>query len=293
MNYRAALGLRVTGAEEGDRRLVASGVVVFLFLSLVLGHVFPDRVFPSFLKVIRSVPRSAPSASRIYPVLVEQEYSPPARTNQIRALSDVTAQGTGRLTRNKGFHTLSPHDRLELNSPRRARNAGDKSRRYRRRGDLSYNTSKGKRVYSRGKSRGDFKIPFNYRFREDIALNYDGSARLSIARERFPEFRYFQRMLRKIRRNFSPPGGNYVSHDHYGYTSHQTIKPQQIKVLFSIDATGDVRDVRVVSSVIQRTVANACISALEGRNFGPPPRAVLDRGGIIGINFIFPPLRRR
>lgn len=284
------------GATEHDRRLIVSGIPVFLLFSLLWGHFAVDRN-PAFLSFLHPAPNERSLSAdddKIYPVLVEQEYAPPPRSKQIRALSDKDAEGQGRLTAARGFNTMSSYDVLEI-KPRAADGRRDNNTTVFR-GPGNFRRGPDRKSRSRGlngRESGSFKIPANYRFQQDMRLNFDGSGEISIPRKRFPEFHYFQRMLRTIQDNFAPPGDNFVRRDYFGYTIHQTIKPQVVKVLFLIDPSGEVRDVRVVPPVVQESVADSCIMSVRGRNFGPPPRAVLDRGGVIGINFIFPPLNLR
>lgn len=284
--------LSLPGASEHDRRLIVAGIPVFFLCSLLWGHfaLVRNPPFLSFLQPVTNE-RATADGEKIYPVLVEQDYAPPPRSRQIRALSDKDAEGQGRLTAARGFNTISSYDVLEI-KPRAADGRRDENTTVLhgpgdfRRGPERRNRSRG----LRGNESGSFKIPSNYRFRQDMRLNFDGSGDISIPRKRFPEFRYFQKMLREIQANFAPPGANFVRRDYFGYTIHQTIKPQVVKVLFLIDDSGEVRDIRVVPPVVQESVAESCIMSVRGRNFGPPPRAVLDRGGVIGINFIFPPI---
>jgi len=100
-------------------------------------------------------------------------------------------------------------------------------------------------------------------------------------------------MIRTIRERFSPPGINYVYYDRAGYVLNQPIREQAVLVQFAIDKEGNVVDVHKKHSIGQERVDQACISALEGANFGPPPPEVLRKGNIFGIRFVFTnPLKR-
>ncbi len=294
---RTRSGLTRIFAREGnileeDRRLVLSGVPVFLLFSLLFAQYFTSRI-----ALIRQ--ESDPASEMLkrfqsnnYQVLVEQDYKPDPKTEQIRAFSDVSAEGTGHLTDSQGFHTLSEHDRLEIASPG---TAGQQASRVSRQEEALHGDGPSQQTMANRSTEsimpgmeGTFKIPSNYRFRNDFSLRYDDSLQLSIARQELAGFRYFQRMLRQIRESFSPPGYNYAYRDMAGMVINQPIKPQVVQVLFLLDREGNVRDVKKVSSMGQGAVDDACLNSLIGQNFGPPPPEVLAQGNIFGINFIFP-----
>ncbi len=137
------------------------------------------------------------------------------------------------------------------------------------------------------------RIPANYRFQNDFAMRYDQSPSLSIPRRELEGYRYFRDLLRQVRSNFAPPGLNIAYRDSAGTVISQPIKPQVVRVLFLIDEEGTVRDTRVVSSMGQQPVDQACIRSLEGHNFGQPPPEIFKHGNIFGISFIFPAVMNR
>ncbi len=287
LKFISRLDLRVGGADETEKRLVFSGLPVFLLSSLVIGLFYSSgSLLPSDAARNRAARQLAGQDNQVYQVLVEQQYSPPPKTKQIRALSNVTAEGTGRLTRQKGFHTLTPHDTFRMEGGKSKGTEGD-GKRFR---DGPGPFKSGRRGGTGGDNRAMMRIPSNYRFEQATRLGFTVGGPLSIPRVKFEGFRYFQKMLRQIRAKFSPPGANYVYRDQYGTFTQNTIKPQVVKVLFLIDKQGRVLDVRVVSRTVQKIVEQACVESLMGQNFGPPPPAVLKKGNIIGINFIFPPI---
>ncbi|MCE9598066.1 MAG: TonB C-terminal domain-containing protein [Spirochaetia bacterium] len=280
--------------DRDGKRLVLSGFPVFFLFSIVVLAGFAQIRPFAFL----SIPDFQPEGllkereEKIYPVLVEQDYKPKPLTEQYRALSDVSAEGTGGITLNPGFHTLTPFDRLDLGGGSRggsqesSRNSSET-----RPGDgmqqgRASTTSNGEGPLGNDAA---FRIPQNYRFQADFALRYDGAAQLSVARQELAGFRYFQHMIRQIRENFSPPGLNYAYRDNAGLVISEPIHPQTVQVLFLLDPQGNVRDVRKVSSAGQKAVDDSCVNALAGQNFGVPPPEVFSQGPIFGINFIFPP----
>ena len=277
-----------------DRRLVLAGLPVYMVaaMSVFLVYAQARRLMfmdvPAFEKQLSGEKKD----EKIYPVLVEQNYRPKPETDQYRALSDVSAEGKGFLTLNPGFHALTPYDRLELSAASRGSQSASS--------DNSANAAEGQGGKQGGNTGsnapgniGDdanFRIPQNYRFRQDFALRYDGSSRLSLARKELAGFRYFQKMIRQIEENFSPPGLNYAYRDNAGLVTSEPVIPQSVQVLFMLDPEGNVRDVRKVSSIGQKAVDDACVNVLKGQNFGVPPPEIFAQGNIFGINFIFPPV---
>jgi len=278
--------------DRDSRRLVFSGLPVYLLLCFA---VFSANAASRQFSLLSATPveqmLQQPQEDNIDPVLVEQDYKPLPETEQVRALSDVTAQGKGALTLNPGFHTLTPFDRLDLSSQG---SAGAATSGKKTEGDgPSQNTAAQGNSTAQGNAGNDaaFRIPQNYRFQSDFALRYDGSSQLSIARQELAGFRYFQRMLRQIEETFAPPGMNYSYQDVAGTVTSEPIRPGVVQVQFLLDREGNVRDVRKVTSMGQIAVDESCMNALRGQNFGVPPPEVFSQGPIFGINFIFPPMR--
>lgn len=296
-------------ASADDRRLIHAAFPVLFLLSVVfsfhytrnLADPVPFLVQESAVEMDRSARRS-----RIYPVLVQQNFAPEAASDQVRALSDVTAEGRGAVTENAGFHTLTDDDTLELvpgsmrsavSAPEaQSETAAEQTVEREGHGPVQGQTresQQGRQAEAQIDDEGRYRIPSNYRFQDDFALHYDSSGSISIARQELAGFDYFRSMLRQIREGFAAPGMNYAYRDNAGTVISQPIKPQSVQVLFSLDEQGNVRDVRKVSSMGQRAVDQACINALAGQNFGPPPPEVLAQGNVFGINFIFPAVMNR
>ncbi len=296
-----------------DRRLMLAGVPVFLSLSLVFGSVYTDRVNPflfSDLELLRKARTALEDSQRkIYPVLITQKYAPKPKSDQFRALSDVTAEGTGGITEREGFHTLTPYDEMDPGQPGEpgqkgaraasARPAAPEKTPDKRPGDGPgrADTRKNETAYrpdrpGRGQTGKSYKIPANYRFQNDFALRYDADRQLSIARQELVGFHYFQRMLRQVGQSWSLPGMIYAYRDQFGRVSNQPVPPQVVKVLFALDPDGRVSDVRVVESMNMAKVDESCLNSLRGQNFGPPPPEVLEQGNIFGINFVIPNVMR-
>lgn len=299
--------------QQFDERFFRSALWVGVLFSAVLASVF-SRQFPSLsLDLLHSglVAERHPESS-IYPVLVDQLNPTPPVPGQKRAYSDVTSGGRGGITENRGFHTMSADDTLFVSlsgdgggggssSPAGSSSAvrsdalnRDEPGQQRRRTEGQGGTD------TTGASPGrpgsgenlPMRIPSNYRFRNDFALRWDGSPTVSIATQELAGYKYFRDMMRQIRENFAPPGLNLAWRDQAGTVISQPIKPQIVRVLFLLDREGTVQDVRIVSSMGQVPVDEACYRVLHKQNFGPPPPEVFRHGNIFGINFLFPPVYR-
>lgn len=275
-------------APPGEIRLFRASLPVTALFGLILGHLFTQQV-PSPFPILEPESQADAPRSKIFPVLVEQLYRPKPVTDQFRALSDVTAEGKGRITMGQGFHTLTDDDTVEVTLPGgRSGNAGSQEASTRQgRGAVMRPGQAGQESASSGDD-GRFRVPANYRFRQDFVLAYDGSPRFSVARQELAGFKYFQNMFRRIRETFAPPGLNYAYQDMAGTVVNQPIKPQIVEIAFVIDDDGNVRDVKKISSMGQDAVDRACMETLIGQNFGKPPPEIFANGRVFGIGFVFP-----
>jgi len=282
---------------EEERRLVLASFPVFLFGSMLyVAIVSPD--LSSFLLPAEAARMERKAAEeRVYPYLMEQERVVQKKSDQISALSSVDAEGTGGITKSHGFHTLSADDELHLGRSGQKTAATKAAKTAESHSGAGYSVSPDRTSQAVGSDspihgeEAQFKIPANYRFQNDFSLRYNGDSVFSIARRELAGYQFFKRMLRHIRENFSPPGLNYAYRDAAGLVVNQPIKPQVVRVQFLLDPNGIVRDVRVVSSLGQKPVDQACIDVLMNQNFGPPPPEIFKDGNIFGINFVFPRIR--
>ena len=280
-----------------DRRLVLASVPVLLFFiaSLAMQTSF---LYSSFFtqKLLYKQLQEKAKRSRVYPVLVKQIQKAQNSRKQIQALSDVDSSGSGGLSRQQGFHSLSPHDSLSIPKQKQKNRQQKNHKKSISQAQDNFSiiakqspSSQWSPTKGRDKS---FRIPNNYRFRQDFLLRFDGSSLLSLPRKELAGFAYFRQMIQKIRENFAPPGVNYMFRDQAGYVMNQAIKAQVVQVLFALDPMGNVSDVRKVHSLNQKLVDEACLNSLRGKNFGKPPTEIFKKGNIFGINFVFPMLRR-
>lgn len=285
-------------------RLKKSIFYVNIPVFLILHYFFVPEIPFTLKKWILEKSPIVQNLVNIYPVIVEHStYSQP-RADQIPVYSSIFSGGSGGITKEKGFHTLSDSDTLlisyslmeEDNSSKENSNSinqTNKTNIYKsnEEGTLNLNSNKSEDDnIENTEKKLPTKIPTNYRFRNDFALRWDNSVSFSIASVELKGYKYFRDMLRQIRENFAPPGLNLVWRDSAGLIISQTIKPQVVKVLFLLDEEGTVQDVKIVSSMGQKPVDEACIRVLLHQNFGKPPKEIFEYGNIFGINFIFPPL---
>ena len=297
----------------GEHRLVLASGLVFAVLGLGIAHLYARNTFPSYQQRLAHVllrQKMQPQAnSKIYPVLIEQRIRSPKKSDQYRALAEFDAEGRGGITTEYGFHTLSNTDIFQAGRGGESSASGGPSRPEERRtdrqdshGETSYdsaNSRQDRKTPSRvsgnrgGRGRGMYlKVPANYRFKQHMALRYDGRSLTAIATESMPGAAYFRGMIRQIRETFAPPGQNYIYRDRFGYMINQAIQPQVVKVQFVINRNGLVTDVKRISSLGQEKVDQACIDVLRNKNFGKPPPEIFRHGNVFGINFVFPDLRR-
>jgi hypothetical protein len=285
-----------------------SMVIVLLPLFLLIQFLLlPDVPF-RFFELIKQNNSLIYNYLNVYPVIVEHNTYIKPKKDQIPVYSSITSGGSGGITKEKGFHTLSNSDELlitysssevmlsdsekktnqmELDSKKKIQNTENKDSLF---PSLKEGQNKNNSIKNLNKEKLPTKIPANYRFKNDFALRWDNSPTFAIASVELKGYKYFRDMLRQIRENFAPPGLNLVWRDSAGMIISQPIKPQIVQVLFLLDYDGTVRDVKIVSSMGQKPVDEACIRALLNQNFGTPPPEIFENGNIFGINFIFPPV---
>lgn len=293
-------------------RFSLSALWVSVIFSALFASVFV-RQMPSLSLDLFERAVGPDASSSIYPVLIDQTNPTAPIPGQMRAYSDVTSGGRGGITREQGFHTLADDDTLFLSlqggggdggssnpsgqqsgasasasdsdapsASEQARNERNGSGGAEERGGRPGQPGQGSHLPTR--------IPANYRFQENFALRWDASPTVSIPTQELAGYKYFRDMMRQIRSNFAPPGLNLAWRDRAGFVISQPIKPQIVRVLFLLDEDGTVRDVRIVASMGQIPVDEACVRVLEHNNFGRPPPEVFKNGNIFGINFLFPPM---
>ena len=139
-------------------------------------------------------------------------------------------------------------------------------------------------------------LPSHYKFREKFAFSWDRFGTPLIPTIKYKHFEYFQAMLRKIRMHWAPPGGvpspiyddQYFSAFGYGGTMRvQSIRPQDVAVVFAINKDGMVLGARIHNSLGDKHLDAACLDAiLSSQTFGPPDKELLDNG-VAQVSLIF------
>ncbi|WP_052006474.1 energy transducer TonB [Leptospira wolffii] len=292
---------------EDDRRLLFAAFFVFAFASFLVAHLFTRNVL---WKILGEDPlvqvKERAEREKIYEVLLEQEFVDKRVKDQYKALSNVDSAGSGGITKEEGFHTNSPFREFVMGSilrrpsqpnPQSSQKKTEEEKVYEvaiLKQDPAENANPNEESPNQTAATGKMtKIPFNYRFQEDIRFRWDGSSNITVPTKKLVGYEYFKRMLRQIEQSFSPPGGgNYGYRDGAGTVVREAIIPGEVRVQFLLNDAGQVIDTRLLSTQGQEMVDRACIDALRGQNFGRVPDEVKAQGMIYGIRFIFPGFRR-
>ena len=313
-NFLLNQNLIETNKQEAqfELRLSSATFWVAILFSAILASILvrENRSFSMSL-LEESLPVVQDVASSIYPVLIEQLNPTEPIPGQMRAYSSVTSGGRGGMTSESGFHTLSSDDTLFISLNQEAQSATDskqtsqsnESSQKAHQFDFSTDAVNQDTLSTKHQLNQNqettatnqtlpTRIPANYRFQDDFALRWDSSPVFAIATQELAGYKYFRDMMRQIRESFAPPGLNLAWRDQAGVVISQPIKPQIVSVLFLLDSEGNVRDVRIVSSMGQVPVDEACVKVLQHQNFGTPPPEVFKHGNIFGINFLFPRVYR-
>jgi outer membrane biosynthesis protein TonB len=243
-------------------------------------------------------------SKKIYEVLLEQEFTSKKVKDEIKALSKEDSAGSGGLTEKEGFHTLSPFYEfifggLPSSNPQITSKEKEKSKSEDEiyevgviHSDPLMKFTPQPKAVSNPTTGQPTKIPFNYRFQKDFEFRWDGSSTLTMPTRKLAGYEYYKKMLRQIEQSFAPPGGgNLAYRDMAGTVIREGISPGETKISFLLNDSGQVIDVKQISSQGQKIVDQACIDSIRGQNFGVVPQEVKEQGMIIGINFVFPRYR--
>jgi TonB family protein len=225
------------------------------------------------------------------------------RTDTVKFLSDKDSAASGKLTREKGFESASTDYVLAPGETQAIQARIVKAERYAKvltspegRHRVTINTEDAKTQAAAPQTAApQLRIPSYYRFRHDFALSWDHEGRPAIPTARYEHYSYFRAMVNKIQNVWAPPGGDpyptfgdsYHRMNGAGWTRFSTFPSQDIYIQFLLDDQGVVRDAKLVSSLGYQSLDRSCIEALyAAREFGPPPKALLENGVLI-IPFVF------
>lgn len=237
-------------------------------------------------------------------VLLENE-NPDKKVNKKRKyfLSDEDATAQGKLTQEKEFSAISRDHKLSL--PKKGTLPEErvikilKNQEFKKmdeRGYIAKIVKEQKQAAQKGAPKGmgfapNFRVPANYNFRDEFALSWDANGNPRIPTRKYEHYAYFRKMLDKIQNNWAPPGGNPspVYGDAYhrmsyipGTMRYAAFPSQDIRLVFVLDDTGKVHDVKIQSSLGYKSLNTSCVEAIErSRNFGPPPQELLQSGRLI------------
>ncbi len=292
---------------EDDRRLLFAAFFVFAFLSFLVAHLFTRNVL---WKILGEDPliqvKDRAEREKVYEVLLEQEFVDKSIKDQYKALSNQDSAGSGGITKEEGFHTNSAFREFVMGSIQRTPSKANPQSSQKKteeeevyevallKQDPMENNNPSEETPNQKAATGKMtKIPFNYRFQEDIRFRWDGNPNITVPTKKLVGYEYFKRMLRQIEQSFSPPGGgNYGYRDGAGTVVREAIIPGEVRVQFLLNDAGQVIDTKLLSTQGQDMVDRACVDALRGQNFGKVPDDVKSQGMIYGIRFIFPGFRR-
>lgn len=260
-----------------DHRLFIS----FSFVTLSFFFLFIALQIPAKLYQQTQENKSS-SRSTTYNVLIEQTQKDHEELDKKfkKYLSNKNQMAQGNLTKEKFFENLSENDEFETSFE-----------------NFSARILKGYKPSSLTLWQSKKSIlPSHYKFRRKFAFSWDRFGTPLIPTIKFKHFEYFQAMLRKIRMHWAPPGGipspvyddHYFSSFSYGGTMRlQSIRPQDVEVVFALDKEGKVLGARIHNSLGDKHLDAACIDAiLSSKTFGPPDKELLE-DGIAQVSLVF------
>ena len=127
-----------------------------------------------------------------------------------------------------------------------------------------------------------------------LFLTNDGA--FSYNTKKFADFEYFRKMKNKIGSNWFPPNfasgimpeqaNSMTGYGTPGYTAFRMVPSQEVKLYFTMDRDGTVRDIVIVDSQGNESLDKSCVNSIRGSgNFGKVPADM--KGELVVIPFIF------
>jgi len=143
-------------------------------------------------------------------------------------------------------------------------------------------------------------IPEDYIFRDKFVVSFDRYGNPMLPSMKFEHKEYFDRLSKKIGRNWSPPGGNPFYGVNYGIpsgipgrVSYQPFPEHVIQTAIMLDADGTVIDTKILKSKNIQSLDTSILEAIiKSHNFGKVPNGIIKNGRLI-IQMHFPIYYRR
>jgi len=279
--------------NPGDFWFVFFAPVTFLFVFLFFLLLLPEISWQSFSrKTMAEDPRE------IRVLLENAEKQKQKEQKEKVFLSDSDNQAQGNVTREQGFSAVTKDYVFDYKtSGRTGKDSLKNGSNYR-----TYVSSTGKYTVTLHPDSGNptvkssevkitRRLPSYYNFKDRFALSWNKNGTPRIPTKNMEHYSYFRKMLSKIQDHWSPPGGNPLMMDanaFYGTTPtpgmvrYQAFPTQDIRVVFMLDAEGNVIDLRLHESKGFSALDASCLESIESsRNFGAVPTELLDNGTLI------------
>jgi TonB family protein len=140
------------------------------------------------------------------------------------------------------------------------------------------------------------KIPDKKGITMKNALFLTNEGAFSYNTKKFADFEYFRKMKNKIGSNWFPPNSvsgimpeqanSMTGYGTPGYTAFRMVPSQEVKLYFTMDRDGTVRDIVIVDSQGNESLDKSCVNSIRSSgNFGKVPSGMT--GELVVIPFIF------
>lgn len=140
------------------------------------------------------------------------------------------------------------------------------------------------------------KIPDVKGMSRENALYMSNDGSFSFNTQKFKDAEYFRAMKRKISSNWFPPimANGYAQQTYNertggftpGYSRINAINSQQVKLYFSMDRAGNIREVVVLEHGGSLELVKSCVDSIRiSKTFGKVPKDI--QGEIVNIPFVF------
>ncbi len=262
--------------------LISFSLASWLFFSIA----FMNQKIFDFLYKIQSNEKKISSllGKREIAMIVENSDAPEEEENIEKVyLSKRTAQAQGKITKQKGFRWLSEQEQLKLKEFKNNQRVDQENREDVLMAKIIQETRLLRQSISKKKRYSELsKIPDSYDFDYRQAFSWDRDGTPQMPTYFYRHYDYIKSMIDKIRYHWAPPGGSprnlYQSRFHNGqyvpgYVRIRLFPPQKVGLVFMLDESGEVLDVRIKKSMGYQALNQSFIEAIRSiQNFGPPPK---------------------